>query len=326
MNTLHIRLLLSAMALCIATSPQGHAQAQPIEAQRYKVLLNKANQGDELAQTEIGLMRIEGKAIERDLKMARLWLTKAAQRKHTPAQFHLGQLLMLDALGAKPTELQQQLQEGLHWLQQAAQAQHHSAQLLYSKLVLESSTPPLGHNKDNAQTLLLQCAQTHRPCAVFALSHLDKTPTHPNTPCTDNTPCHTIGKLLRTLAQHNDTQAMLRLASMPHENPVYWIRQAARLGHPHASYDLACLILNNEEPIQTDDPSVLTLLNTSAQQGHVQAMFVLAQLLYEGTRFPVNRPLALQWLERAKANGHGPANRLLNTLNNNTHFSAENPQ
>jgi TPR repeat protein len=274
----------------------------PIHAQTLK----RAQQGDAESQTMMGLMLLDGKVMPQNAKQARQWLTKAAQQNHTPAQFYLGQLLMADILEAKNKELTQQLSEGLVWLQRAALAQHPEAQLLYAKVVLESNQPDLfGHDKAQAESLLLECASKHLPCTRFALARQDRLGLNTN---------DLTRSLLQTLAQHNDTQAMLRLSSFPQENRTAWIRKAAYQNDPQACYLLAQLILNGKEPVQDSDPSVLQLLNNSAKQGQVESMFLLAQLLYEGQRFPVNRPLAREWLEKAADKGYEPAVRLLKGL------------
>lgn len=271
----------------------------PVHAQTLK----RAQQGDPESQTMMGLMLLDGKVMPQNAKQARQWLTKAAQQNHTPAQFYLGQLLMADILGAKDKELSQQLSEGLIWLQRAALAHHPEAQLLYAQVVLESKQTDLfGHDKAQAETLLLECANTHLPCTRFALARQDRLGSNTN---------ELTRSLLQTLAQHHDTQAMLRLSDFPQENRTAWIRKAAYLNDPQACYLLAQLILNGNEPVQDSDPPVLQLLNNSAKQGQVEAMFLLAQLLYEGQRFPVNRPLAREWLEKAAEKGYEPAVKLL---------------
>ena len=95
---------------------------------------------------------------------------------------------------------------------------------------------------------------------------------------------------------------------------MFWVRRAARLNHPKASHELAELVLKNEVPLQPEDPAVLALLNTAAQQGVLESMHLLGNLLYEGTRFPVNKSLGLQWLNLAAQRGHKPSIELLAQL------------
>lgn len=294
--------LSSLLLLCPPPLRAAEPTLPPIQAQTLK----HAKQGDAESQTMMGLMLLDGKLLPQDAKQARMWFTKAANQNHTPAQFYLGQLLIADVLGAKNKEFNQQLSEGLVWLQRAALAHHPEAQLLYSQVVLESKKPELvGHDKTQAETLLMECANTHLPCTRFALARQDRLSPNQN---------DTTHRLLQTLAQHKDTQAMLRLSRFPQENRTAWIRRAAYLKNPQASLLLAQLILNGDEPVQDTDPPVLQLLNNSANQGHVESMFLLAQLLYEGQRFPVNRPLALEWLKKAADKGYEPAVRFLHPV------------
>ncbi|MCQ8896224.1 sel1 repeat family protein [Limnobacter humi] len=281
----------------------------------HKANLRKAETGDAVAQTAVGLSLIEGDVVPRDLKAGRVWLGKAATQNHVTAQYYLGQLLMLDVLGANPADLTKQLTEGLGWLRRAAREQYRPAQLLYAQTVLDSKADnPFGHSKVEAESILLQCADTYRPCTYHALARLDREPLDTTLPCTANERCETIRRLLYNLAASNDAQAMLRLAGIQGEDSTYWIRRAARLGHPQACLDLAMQVINGQVPLQPEDPALASLLNTSAEQGEVQAMYLLGQLLYEGKRIPYNRPLAMQWLERASAKGHEPSTVLLEKM------------
>lgn len=318
MSTFNTRLAtLAGIAMLLLTSAGFSWANAESGSERYRNLLRKAESGDSQAQTDLALMRIEGKTVPRDLRIARIWLGKAALQNDVNAQFYLGQLLMLDALGARDQELKQQLTEGLGWLRRAAREQHRQAQLLYAQTVLDSnSETPLGHSKIEAEALLLQCADKHQPCTVYALAKLDKQPLNSDVSCTTDERCETIRRLLYSLANAEDTQAMVRLAGLQGEDTMFWIRRAARLGNAQASYELARLVLEGDVPVQPEDPSVLNMLNTSAQAGETEAMFLLGQLLFEGKRFPVNRPLAMDWLNKAASLGHAPSATLLDALKN----------
>lgn len=279
----------------------------------YKALLPKAEAGDAEVQTTLGLMRLRGDVVPRDLKLARVWLGKAAVQDHTPAQYYLGQLLMLDVFDANARDLHKQLAEGLSWLRKASREQHRPSQLLYAKTLLESTLEhPYGHNKVEAEQHLNACAETHLPCAEYALERLDQGQTEAY--CALNDLCEQKRRLLYQLANAQNAIALYRLSHFEGEDRMFWLRRAARLGHPQASHELADLVLKNESPLQPEDPAVLALLNSAAQQGNVEAMHLLGSLLYEGTRFPVNKPLGLQWLNLAAQRGHEPSRQLLTQL------------
>lgn len=278
----------------------------------YQAALKKADSGDPAAQTQVGLMRLEGDGVPVDLKLARIWWGKAAVQNHAPAQFYLGQLLMLDVLGATGPDLNKQLTEGLGWLRRASREQYRPAQLLYAQTLLDSQNDsPFGHSKIEAESMLLQCASDYRPCTYYALGRLDREITKQPGICPGDERCETRHRLLYALAQTGDTQAMIRLSNQPGEDTMYWVRRAARLGNAKACLQLATMALSGQAPLQPEDPSILALLNTSAQAGETEAMLLLGRLLYEGKRFPVNRALAIQWLERASARGNTQASDLL---------------
>ncbi len=289
------------------TEPNPPAEGLPV----YRALLPKAQAGDAQTQTTLGLMRLQGEVVPRDLKVARVWLGKAALQHHLDAQFYLGQLLMLDVLDAEtPNALNQQLTEGLGWLRRAAREQHTHAQLLYAQTVLESHMEqPFGHSKVEAQQHLDSCSTTHLPCTVYALSRLDQGETEYHCPKTEL--CEQKRNLLYALANAEQPSAMFRLSRFEGEDHLFWLRRAARLGHDQASFELAQNAIEHTITLLPEDPPVLKLLEQAASQGHLQAMHTLGTLLHEGTRFPVNKPLGLQWLELASRQGHEPSARFL---------------
>lgn len=309
---------LGAAILCGYVLNAGAAQAEPKPQGEaglavYKALLPKAEAGDAEVQTTLGLMRLRGDVVERDLKVARVWLGKAALQNHTPAQYYLGQLLLLDVFDANPSDLNKQLTEGMGWLRRASRDQHNPSQLLYSQTVLESQLEsPFGHSKVEALQHLDSCAETYLPCTQYALKRLDQG--KEEIYCPKSELCEQKKRLLYTLANANDANARYRLSKFEGEDRMFWVRRAARLSHPKASHELAELVLKNEVPLQPEDPAVLALLNTAAQQGLPESMHLLGNLLYEGTRFPVNRPLGLQWLNLAAQQGHEPSIELLTQL------------
>lgn len=301
--------LASPVAAQETSSPSDHEEGLPV----YKALLPQAEAGDAEVQTTLGLMRLRGDAVNRDLKIARIWLGKAAVQNHTPAQYYLGQLLLLDVFNAKNSELQSQLSEGLGWLRRASRDQHNPSQLLYAKTVLESQKEsPFGHSKIEARQHLDSCAESHLPCTYYALEKLDNGVTEAY--CPANELCEHKKRLLYTLANSEDANARYRLSKFEGEDRMFWLRRAARLAHAQASFELAELVLTNEVALLPEDPAVLALLNSAAQQGMPEAMHRLGTLLHEGTRFPVNKPLGVQWLDLAAQRGHEPSIELLTQL------------
>lgn len=279
----------------------------------YKHLLPKGEAGDPEAQTTLGLMRLRGDAVERDLKIARAWLGRAALQNHTPAQYYLGQLLLLDVFKANPHELEQQLSEGLGWLRRASRDQHPQSQLLYAQTLLESQREhPFGHSKIEAQQHLDSCAETFLPCTSYALERLDNK--QAEVYCPKNELCERKRRLLYTLANAENADARYRLSKFEGEDRLFWLRRAARMAHPEASLELAELVLASKAPLQPEDPAVLAMLNNSAQQGNIQAMFLLGSMLIEGKRFPVNKALGIEWLKLAANNGNEAARAQLDQI------------
>lgn len=303
---------------CLISNSMAQTSPLPMAKQDeglpvYKALLPQAEAGNAEVQTTLGLMRLRGDAVERDLKIARIWLGKAAVQNHTPAQYYLGQLLLLDVFNANKSDLNKQLAEGMGWLRRASRDQHPPSQYLYAKTMLESQMEsPFGHSKIEAQQHLNACAEIHLPCTQYALNRLDEGKIEVYCPATEL--CEQKKRLLYTLANAEDANARYRLSNFEGEDRMFWLRRAARLAHPQASFELAELVLNKEAPLQPEDPAVLALLSSAAQQEVVEAMHMLGTLLHEGTRFPVNKPLGLQWLNLAAQKGHKPSIELLAQL------------
>lgn len=293
----------------------GHAAIGQAFAQDgvalYRSLLAEAQAGNAEVQTTLGLMRLHGDKVNRDLKIARIWFGKAASKNHTPAQYYLGQLLLLDVFDANKADLNKQLAEGLFWLRQAARSQHHSSQLLYAKTILESQLEtPLGHSKTEAWEHLRACSEVYLKCTEYALNKLDSVEVANESWPINSNLNEEKKRLLYTLANSDNADnanARYRLSKFESEDRIFWLRRSAQLGHPQGSYELAKLVLNNETTLQAEDPAVLALLNSAAQQGLVESMHLLGSLLYEGTRFPVNKALGLQWLKLAAEQGYKPA-------------------
>lgn len=299
-------LLLLAFNACATQADNQNDQGMAV----YKALLPKGEAGDPEVQTTLGLMRLRGDTVPRDLRIARVWLGKAALQNHTPAQYYLGQLLLLDVFNAKPADLNMQLTEGLGWLRRASRDQHAQSQFLYAQTLLDSQLDnPFGHSKIEAQQHLDSCAEVHLPCTRYALSRLDQGEEEAYCPSGDI--CDQKRRLLYTLANAEDANARYRLSKFEGEDRMFWLRRAARLAHPQASYELADQVLRNEAPLQPEDPAVLSLLNSAAQQEVLDAMHLLGSLLVEGNRFPVNKPLGIQWLSLSAEKGFEPSRQML---------------
>ena len=309
-------LLVTFAMFCMSAHAQEETRERIEGPPVYRTLLPLAYAGDPAVQTTLGLLRIDGTQIKRDLKVARQWLSRAAKQQYAPAQFYLGRLLTLDVLGASTTqELDQQLKEGLNWLRESGEQNYNEAQLLYAQLILLSQKEaPYGHTKPEAQKILLACInQDFEPCVRFALKKLDAGEFVFDS---DNSieQAKLEKKLLLALAQRQDTQAMLRLSTLPDETPMYWIRRAARLGEPAANLILAEQVLQAQVELEADDAPLLVLLQTAAQSGFAHAMYLLGKLLVEGTRFPANPDSGIQWLEMAAQAGHEAAQAFLDEL------------
>ena len=78
-------------------------------------LMTKAEQGDAIAQHDLGFMYFEGKGIRQDLEKAVYWFTKAAEQDNDSAQHNLG-FMYSEGKG-----VQQNFEKAVYWYTKAAE-------------------------------------------------------------------------------------------------------------------------------------------------------------------------------------------------------------
>lgn len=82
-------------------------------------LQKKAENGDTIAQTQLGIEYMKGEAVEKDMAKAIEWWTKAAEQGYTEAQYKLGVCHQF-GYGVKRSN-----ERARHWYEQAAK-QHYA--------------------------------------------------------------------------------------------------------------------------------------------------------------------------------------------------------
>lgn len=96
--------VMGAMSALRRAADQGHAPAQALlgeildraELDQEAVVYYRkaAEQGYAPGEASLGTMYLRGEGVAKDFQQAMLWLTKAAEREHTPAIVELAQALM----------------------------------------------------------------------------------------------------------------------------------------------------------------------------------------------------------------------------------------
>ena len=100
----------------------------------YRKLRPLAERGGAIAQVLLGAMYLDGKGVDRDVKVALEWYRKAAAQGHTGAQFKLGQLY------TEGRVVVPDVRRAEGWFRRAAEGGHPDAQYLLATLVERSAS------------------------------------------------------------------------------------------------------------------------------------------------------------------------------------------
>jgi len=93
-----------------------------------KDMIKAAQQGDMLAQFNLGNLYYEGDGVKRDKEKAAYWFTKSAQQGHADAQYQIGWLYFA---GHIEEEYDGQWRD---WMEKAADQGHEEAMELFEEL------------------------------------------------------------------------------------------------------------------------------------------------------------------------------------------------
>ena len=85
-----------------------------------------------------------------------------------------------------------------------------------------------------------------------------------------------------------------------------WYRRAAEQGHAEALYRLATMLYNGNGIVQ-DKKQAALWYKKAANQEHVKSQNELALMLYNGDGIGKNKPQAITWLKRAAEHGYAYA-------------------
>lgn len=267
----------------------------------YRSLVHKAEHGDLQVQLTLARMRLEGKVVPKDQNIALFWLRKAAKGGLPEAETLLGQVLLSETSIATSKNPDRDIKEAFEWLYKASLQDEAQAQYQFASLILRSPQPyPLGYDKDKALEFLQRCIQNgqHPGCMKLGLEiSLDGIPSLRIS--SSKMQAFRMASL-NGFALQGNPNAQYLLAFEDAGKTDYWLKLSARSGHPEASYDLAIRVLDGLVQLDAQDPSLLELLNKSAEDGYAPAMELLGRLLVSGSRFPANQVLGQEWLDKAK--------------------------
>jgi len=287
-------------------------------------LREKAEQGDAIAQCNIGSIYAEGKGIEQNYREAVKWYTKAAEQGDASGQFYLGTMyekgfgvvqdyeeavkwytraaekgladaqFALAAIYANGRGVLQDYKEAIRWYTKAADGGHacrKSGIGLFSDLLAEMQ----------AEQGLVE--------AQFALGVFYE---HGyGVPQNDKEAIKWFAKA----AERGIAEAQLYLGlsyakgqgvRQNNEEAVKWFNMAADQGLAVAQFNLG-LSYENGKGVAQDDKEAVKWFTKAAEQGYVNAQFNLGLIYSNNDDLVTNYKEAVKWYSKAAEMGHSAA-------------------
>ena len=273
----------------------GGEDRPPDFERAYALFLEEARSGNALAMHDLGRMFLDGLAPggEIDTEQAQAWYTKAlaaflAVEEEKPGRYTEYRIGKLYAAGLG-TEQDHSAAAG--WFALAAEQGHKYAQ--YSLAGLYSRGQGVGRDDEEAHRLYAASAEQDFPYAAFELGKQFR----------DGVGCEANGdsaELWFTQAydgfralekQSHDDKLQYRIgwmhlrgvgAGQDEQAARTWFERAARLGNPHAQYQLAKLILADPAATPEQVAEALSWLTKAAEAGQDCAQYALGKLYRDG--------------------------------------------
>lgn len=293
----------------------GRADEGPhaFDALDFAALNVLANRGDAAAQAEMAQRYLDGNGQIRDERLAEQYFLMAADQGNALAQYQLG-LMRFDAGNVsnnnplffqteKGRLSRQELAEAARLFRLAARQGHPEASYRLGIMLLQGTGVPA--DPADARTWLEQAARAHQRDALFVTGLMLETG--------EGLPQDAAAAQARyreaAAAGHAGAAFNLALmceegrgsAASPAEAATFY-RMAADGGIDDARYRLAGL-----QAAAHKDTGVRALLLPAARHGHIGAMALLGQWMAEGRDGPRDVQGALPWLRQAADQSHAGA-------------------
>lgn len=267
----------------LATAQEVNRSGQAAEMSLYllgkptdiSVTKAKAEQGDATAQYNLAVMYELGDGVFKNHEEALHWYKNAAEQGLANAQHNLA----LMYYHGKGTALNKQ--EAFSWFMRAANLGNSAAQYNVGMMYqLGDGVTANGYEAQQWYRKALSAGENN-PHALYNLGLLYYTG--------------------EGVAKNN-------------QEAFSWFSQAAELGHTKAQFNLGAMYEQGDIGNMPQPAQAINWYQQAAQADHANAQFNLGRLLLDET-LVTKDPLAAQaWLEKAQAQGHAKATRLLQTL------------
>lgn len=298
---------LCVTAEAVVTDPARAALARGDETAAFDQFLRRAENGDPIAQNNVGVLFLKGQGTTRDFAEARRWFQSAADEGLPGAMHNLG-VLYLRGHGTTPDPAR-----AAEWFTKAAElgdadAQFYLARLLYRGEGMAQDLPGARHWFTRAAdqglpaaafnvALMLLRGQGGAPDEARALDYLK--PLEP-----DNEAARLLVAQVHLLHAGEPERAALALAGL---------RPLAEAGNPEAQYQLGMMLVLGQG-IPTDYEEGRFWLQQASRAGFSLAQVNLAGLYERGLGGKPNPVEAAAWYEIAVANGEAAAGTVLARL------------
>ena len=260
-----------------------------------------AEQGDVLAQYNLGTMYAEGKGVPQDYTQAAHWWRRAAEQGDAGAQVKLGSMYTLGR------GVPQDDAEAVRWYRLAAKQGHAHAQYMLGLSYAQGQGVP----QDDAEAVRWYRSAAEQGTAAAQLELGAMYTLGRGVPRDDAEAVRWYR--LAAKQGHAHAQYMLGLSyaqgqGVPRDDAEAgrWCRRAAEQGHADAQNSLAVRYTLGRG-VPQDDAEAVRWYRRAAEQGHADAQNSLAVRYTLGRGVPQDDAEAVRWYRRAAEQGHADA-------------------
>jgi len=269
----------------------------PIYSDDFNIILQKAEQGNAMAQSNLAYMYIEGNGVPQNYAQAVYWFRKAAEQGNEDAQCLLAEMLMRGE--GIPCDTVQ----AAHWFRKAAEQGNAMAQ--YNLGVMCEFGDGVPQNYAQALDWYRKAAEQGFAMAQTNLGDM-----------------YELGKGLpidyaqaifwyRKAAEQGVAMAQSNLAYMyvkgngvpqNYTQALYWYRKAAEQGFAMAQSNLAYMYIEGKG-VSKDYAMAAYWYRKAAEQGNAEAQYNLGYMYNIGQGLPIDYEQAIFWYHKAAEQG-----------------------
>jgi hypothetical protein len=264
--------------------------------------LKMAEQGNAVAQCNLGIIYFNGQGVTQDYKQAVYWYKKAAEQGDAAAQYNLG------VMYANGEGVPQDYKQAVYWYKQAAEQGHADAQY---NLGVSYSSGNKGVHQDHKQAAYwyTKAAELGHANAQFSIG--DRY--WGGTGITQDYNQALFWYTKAAKQGHANAQLTLCLlynieqeVAQDYKRAVYWCSKTAEQGHAYSQLNLGTMYYKGQGVTQ-DYKQAAYWWKKAAEQGDAGAQYNLGVSYYNGQGVTQNFKLAYVWESLAAAQGHEDA-------------------